>query len=298
MRSLTFDVGGPVHVADFGGGGTPMVLVHGLGGSYVNWLAVADRLAAAHHVVAPDLCGFGLTEPRGRSCSVEANAELLRGIVEQIGSPAVVVGNSMGGMIAMMLAARHPELVERLVLVDPALPRPLRTRPDLVVTAAFVTYAVPGLGPMYVRERARRLGPDGLVRETMKLCTVDPSRIPQDVYDAHVALARKRQEFAWAMESYLEAARSVVRALMLRRRYVAMMRAVSAPTLLVHGDRDRLVPLGAARLAARMLPAWTLEVYDDIGHIPMLEAPERFLQSVEAFTAAPQPEAAAPSIPA
>jgi pimeloyl-ACP methyl ester carboxylesterase len=285
MRSRTLDVAGPVHVADFGGRGTPMVLVHGLGGSHANWLAVGDQLAQHHRVLAPDLAGFGLTRPEGRSCSVEANAELLTGVIEQVGRPVVLVGNSMGGMISMMVAARRPQLVEALVLVGAAMPRPVITRPNLAITAAFVTYAFPGLGEMYVRQRAQRLGPEGLVRETIKLCTVDPRRVPRDVYDAHVELARTRQQFPWAMEAYLEAARSLVRTLVQRRRYVAMMRSITAPTMLVHGTEDRLVPIGAARLAAQVCPSWRLEVFDDVGHTPQLEVAERFVQTVEAFCA-------------
>jgi pimeloyl-ACP methyl ester carboxylesterase len=301
MRSRTLDVDGPVHVADFGGRGDPMVLVHGLGGSHLNWAAVGDALARNHRVVAPDLAGFGLTRPEGRSCSVEANAALLTGVLEQMGRPSVVVGNSMGGMIAMMVAARRPQLVSGLVLVGAAMPRPLSTRPNLAVTAAFVTYAFPVLGEMYARQRAQRLGPEGLVRETIKLCTVDPSRVPRDVYDAHVELARTRRAFPWAMESYLEAARSLVRVLVQRRRFVAMMRSVAAPTLLLHGSHDRLVPVAAARLAVQVCPSWELEVFDGFGHTPQLEAPERFVESVERFCVDGTTlarEAAAPSTPA
>jgi pimeloyl-ACP methyl ester carboxylesterase len=262
-----------------------MVLVHGLGGSHANWLAVGDALAARHRVVAPDLAGFGLTAPEGRSCSVEANAELVAGVVVQLGRPAVLVGNSMGGLISLLVAARRPALVEGLVLVGAAMPRPLVTRPDLAVTAAFVTYAFPGLGELYVRQRAQRLGPEGLVRETMKLCTVDPSRVDADVLAAHVALARRRRAFPWAMEAYLEAARSLVRVVLQRRRFVAMMRSVSAPTMLLHGDHDRLVPIGAARLAAQVCPWWRLEIFEDCGHVPQLEMPDRFVATVERFCA-------------
>ena len=283
MRSLTVDVDGPVHVADFGGSGPLMVLVHGLGGSHANWLAVAPRLAEHFRVVAPDLAGFGLTEPRGRSSAVTANSHLLGGLLDRLGEPAVVVGNSMGGLVSMMVAARTPRRVQALVLVDPALPRPPSTRPNLVVTAAFAAYAVPGLGEMYVRRRAQRLGPEGLVRQTLELCTVDLDRVPPDVVEAHYALARRRQQFPWAIHAYLEAARSLVVALARRRSVEAMMRAISAPTMLVQGTEDRLVPLAAARLAARQNPAWRFEVYDDIGHTPQLEAPDRFVDSVLDF---------------
>jgi pimeloyl-ACP methyl ester carboxylesterase len=185
----------------------------------------------------------------------------------------------------MMLAARRPHLVQGVVLVDPALPRPLSTRPNLVVTAAFAAYAVPGLGEMYLRRRAQRLGPEGLVRETMKLCTVDVRRVPRDVYDAHVELARTRRQFPWAMEAYLEAARSLMRVLVQRRSFVAMMRSITAPTMLIHGTHDQLVPIAAARLAAQVCPSWRLEVFEDIGHTPQLEAPQRFVETVRDFCA-------------
>ncbi|MGI9609095.1 MAG: alpha/beta fold hydrolase, partial [Acidimicrobiia bacterium] len=66
------DLDGPVHYADYGGDGSPMVLVHGLGGSHLNWLHVAHRLAERHRVVAVDLAGFGLTPPAGRKATVQA----------------------------------------------------------------------------------------------------------------------------------------------------------------------------------------------------------------------------------
>jgi pimeloyl-ACP methyl ester carboxylesterase len=291
MRSDTIDLGGPVHVADFGGPGDPrgsrdrMVLVHGLGGSHANWLAVGPRLAEHFQVVAPDLAGFGLTPPAGRSCSVTANAALLTAYLERFGQPVVLVGNSMGGLISMLVASRSPHLVERLVLVDPALPAPLRGMPDLMVLGAFATYAIPGLGEAYVRRRAERLGPEGLVRETMRLCTVDIDRIPKDVLEAHFELARRRRAFDHPIDAYLEAARSLVRLLAQRRRVVATMRSITAPTLLLQGDRDRLVDLSAAQAAARTCPSWRFEVFHDIGHVPMLEAPDRFVESVLRFCA-------------
>jgi len=284
MRSDSLDLlGGPVHVADFGGDGDPMVLVHGLGGSHANWLAVAPQLAASFHVLAPDLAGFGLTPPAGRSASVEANAALLTALLDHIGRPVVLVGNSMGGLVSLLVAARSPHRVRALVLLDAALPTPLRRRPNLAVLGAFATYAVPGLGEAYVRRRAERLGPEGLVDETMKLCTVDASRIPRDVLEAHYELARRRRAFPYALDCYLEAARSIVRVLAQRRRMTALMRDVTSPTLVLSGDHDRLVDVAAARMAVRTCPSWRLEVYEGIGHLPMLEAPQRVVDSIVRF---------------
>src|SRR5258708_40114270 len=118
-----------------------------------------------------------------------------------------------------MVAGCPPEQVRPLIRVGPALPAALTAaRPTAVVLTAFATYALPGLGEAYVRRRAQRLGPEGLVRETMKLCTVDIDRIPADVLEAHFALARRRPQFPWALEAFLGAAGSIGRALARRRR--------------------------------------------------------------------------------
>ena len=109
-RSRYLDIDGPVFVADFGGEGEPIVCVHGLGGSHVNWVPAAAGLAELGAVSAIDLPGFGLTPPAGRSTTVEANRRILDRYLRTLGRPVTLIGNSMGGAIA----------VRRL----PGLPRP------------------------------------------------------------------------------------------------------------------------------------------------------------------------------
>src|SRR5512133_1839036 len=109
--SRTADLGGPVHYVDFGGpaGAPRLVLVHGLGGSHLNWCLLAPRLARPARVLAVDLVGFGLTYPAGRPATVQANAALLDRFVREVaGAPAVLVGNSMGGMVAILTALARP----------------------------------------------------------------------------------------------------------------------------------------------------------------------------------------------
>src|SRR5205814_821713 len=106
----TVDLDGPVHYVDFGGpaDGPQLVLVHGLGGSCLNWCLLAPHLVTRARVVALDLAGFGLTHPRGRSTTVQANAALLdRFLRTVVGAPAILVGNSMGGMVSILESARH-----------------------------------------------------------------------------------------------------------------------------------------------------------------------------------------------
>ncbi len=282
MRSRTVDLGGPVHFADFGGSGPTMVLVHGLGGSHLNWLAVGPALAARARVLAPDLAGFGRTPLAGRSAHVRANAQLLDRFIDAVAEgPATLIGNSMGGLLAMMEAERQPEKVTRLVLVGAAQPRPPGTRFDPVVALTFAAYAVPGLGEQFMRWRAARRGPEGLVRDTLQLVCADPGRAPAEVVAAHVALARDRMDrMPWGNQAFLEAARSIVFTLARRREVHAMIGRIAAPALLVQGTRDRLVSLAASRATAALRPDWTLAVLEGIGHVPQLEAPERFVATV------------------
>src|SRR5437016_6238042 len=131
MRSRTIDLDGPVHYADFGGTGPTLVLVHGLGGSHVNWLAVAPVLARRARVLAVDLAGFGRPPLGERSADVHANRVLLDRFLDAVAAgPAVLVGNSMGELVAMMEAALAPERVAGLVLVAPAQPRSAEARVD------------------------------------------------------------------------------------------------------------------------------------------------------------------------
>ena len=135
-----------VHFVDHGGpaDGPLLVCVHGLGGSLLNWSALAPLLTPTCRVLALDLAGFGRTQGGSDPTSVEANQHLLhRFLTEVAGAPAVVVGNSMGGLIAAMQASAHPETVAGLVLVDPALPTSIRARPHPLVAFAFGLYAVP-----------------------------------------------------------------------------------------------------------------------------------------------------------
>lgn len=276
MRTLKLDVDGPVNVADFGGSGPTMVLLHGLGGSHVNWMRIGPLLAERARVLAPDLPGFGYTRPAGRSTTVQANAAWMDRFIHEVSdAPAILVGNSMGGLISILVAARNPKSVAGLALLDPALPLAPREPRDRQVMLAFTAYMTPGIGEVFLRRRARALGPEGLVRETFALCCVDPKRVPDEVVDAHVALVRDRFRMPWANPAVLRAARSMLRLLLRRGRFRAVLEQVRAPTLLVNGEGDRLVKLAAARVASEVRPDWTFRPLQDIGHVPQLEDPER-----------------------
>lgn len=292
MQTQTIDLDGPVHYLEYGSGGPTFVCVHGLGGSHANWVAAAPLMARTGRVLVLDLAGFGRTPPAGRSTSVQANQRLLgRFLDEMVGGPAILAGNSMGGMISLFEASQHPERVAGLVLIGPAVPRPRTAPVDPLVLGNFLAYVLPGVGERFLRRRRARLGPEGMVRETLRLVCADPSRVSGEVVAEALDLARERARMPWVDDAFLEAARSLVRVLASPRTYRERISAVTAPTLLVQGVADRLTPVAGIEAVAKSRPDWTLTVLEGVGHVPMLETPEEFTRRVEAWLDGPGREA-------
>lgn len=282
MLSHTIDLDGPVHYVDFGGSGRPIVLIHGLGGSHLNWLAVGDGLTRHGHVLALDLLGHGRTPSLHRTARVDANRTMLGRFLGAVArEPAVLIGNSMGGYLALRQAAAEPEKVMSLVLVDAAVP--LRSRLNLQVATLFAAYTLPLIGEAMMRRDAR-LGPERVVRNMLALSCAHPDSMPQALVEAHVQLARERAGAVAAYgRDFLAAERSLIIALARRGRFFAMLKHIRARALILYGDRDRLIPQDATRALAASRPDWRLEVLENVGHAPQLETPDRFLALVEAW---------------
>ncbi len=296
MRHRVADLDGPVHYLDFGGGGSPALLIHGLGGSALNWMAVGPHMAQSHRVLALDLVGFGQTPLFNRSAAVGANAALVHDFIEQVlGEPALLVGNSMGGHIAILEAASHPESVSGLVLVDAAAPGARMRRFEPVMVGALAAVSVPMLGPAMFERRVRRSAAEQLVKETLALVCADPSRVDPEVFEAHVDLTRQRGRLGpQNTRAFIQAFRSIGLRVADPRFWLKVARG-QAPALIVHGRQDRVVPLGAALEMKRRRPDWELAILDGVGHVPMLETPDLFmrvLRSWSVYTIASRPAAA------
>jgi pimeloyl-ACP methyl ester carboxylesterase len=271
--------------ADLDANGAPVLLVHGLGGSTINWHLVGQPFADALGVTvtALDLFGFGRTPLAGRRSTVGANAKLLAAVARATGS-RVVVGSSMGGSVAVRAAAQEPVVLDALVLVNPALPfaRGNPSPRDVRNLVVFAAASLPLAGPLLMDLRARRIGAAGVVDSSLRASRVDPVSMDQDVRAALVALTEWRHANGVASRAYHDAIRSLLPYLTTAMQ--SDLAAVQVPTLVVHGREDNLVPLGLATAVARRRPEWDVEVLD-CGHLPLLEMPETLVDVVVPWVA-------------
>ena len=281
---------GPLHGIRFGGEGRLVLLVHGLSGSAVNWVEVADGLTGYGRVVAPELPGFGRTPPAGRQSTLEAQSELLAEFIRrETTEPVLVVGNSMGAMAAMILAGRYPELVDRLVLINTPAPSPSVIGMAPVWVLVMVLYLIPGLNKALLTWLHSQGTPEQRTEAGIDLIAARPERISRSTRRLHADVTAERNMMPWMHDVHLEAYRSVIRNLVPYSRFDHMVRRVTVPTLLMHGTRDLVVPITAAERLASVRPDWTYRPLVEVGHIPMMEAPELCLEMIDEFMSATGP---------
>jgi pimeloyl-ACP methyl ester carboxylesterase len=296
------DLDGAVHYVEWDGprDGSErkrtFVLVHGLGGSLLSWLAVGPDLARHGRVLALDLPGFGRSERVGRRSRVsDLRATVSRFVDEVAGAPVVLVGNSMGGGISMLEAAVEPAAVEALVLSNSVFPWTRGSLPAPIVILGFSLYRLPRIGEWVARQRITRVEAERAVEVGFRIIAADPSTIPEALVRLHVEQLVRHQQNPDAGPAFLEAARSLM-ALGRRREVVRwIVNSVTCPVLVIHGRADRLVPVGFAEAAGRMRPDWELRLLPKVGHVPQMEAPARWLALVESWLAGLPAASAAPT---
>ncbi len=292
--SRWIDLDGPTHYVEWEGPDErTFVLVHGLGGSVLSWLAVGPGLARHGRTLALDLAGFGRTPRAGRRARVTDNRRLVSRFVHELagGGPVVLCGNSMGGAVSMLQAALEPATVERLVLSNSVFPWVRGAVPAPIVMLGFGLYQVPRIGEWVSRQRLNGLDAERAVRLGLRIITSDPARIDPDLVRAHVEQLVRHQGDDDAGAAFLEAARSLMA--LGRRPQTArwILDAVTCPVLVIHGREDRLVPLRYAETAVSDHPAWQMRLIPKVGHVPQMEAPDRWLDAVEQWLprSAPRP---------
>ena len=278
----TIDLDGPVRYRAWDGpSDATFVLVHGLGGSHLNWLQVAPGLSGLGRVLALDLPGFGWSPRAGRGSGLMDERRVLSRFIAELSSGRVVLcGNSMGGGIAILQAAVEPDSVAGIVLTSSVFPWSRGGLPHPMVLWAFAMYDAPGLGDRFARVRMRGVDAERSVRFGYRMVAADPRSIPEEIARLNVELVRERRDDADAPDAFVEAARSMLR---LGKRPDIAARAldgVRCPVLVLHGRRDRFVPVAFAEAALARHPTWRGRIFPDLGHAPQMEAPGRWLSEV------------------
>ena len=254
--------------------GSPVLLLHGIGCSVHEWDASLAALAQRHRVFALDLLGAGDTDkPAAEDYSL---ARLARFIVEFLDSQGLaqahLAGNSLGGRLALECALAAPQRVASLLLAAPA----------GVGRETFINFrlaTLPWLGELLTRPSRAGL------RMLWRLAFHDPSRLEDERLDHKLHDAKR----PGAQAAFLKTLRGFLEFGGFPREQLARLHAalpgVRQPTLIVWGRGDRLLPVAQGMQLRAMLPNAALQVFDDCGHLPQLEAAERFNASALAFWA-------------
>lgn len=281
------DLDGPVAYRVWDGSpDITFVLLHGLGGSGLNWVQVAPGLAGLGRVLVPDLVGFGETPRVGRGSGLMAQRRVVSAFIREVaGGRAVLAGNSMGGGVGIVTAAIDPEAVRGLILTASIYPSVRGWRPHPLVTAAFAAYGRPVAGEWLVRRRFGPVDPQVAVRASLAMIAADARSVPPEMVRLMAEQVRARSLDPDAGPAFLEAARSMLRLGRLPDRAAAAIDAVGCPVLVLHGRRDRLVPAAFAESALRAHPGWRGRIWPDLGHVPQMEAPGRWLAEVADWSA-------------
>lgn len=271
---------GLLHWKDYGGTGPTILLVHGLGGSLITWNAVAPRLTRIGRVVALDLPGFGLSPPAA-DWRIETHVNSVHDFLSSLDAPVTLIGASMGGLVAEILAADHPELVSNLLLVSPAtLPRLPDERLHLPTAARMAVQATPLLGTAISARYFSKFTPRELIEFSLNRIAHKPERIPPNLVEELVALSETRYQFPWAADAVPMGARAIAAMWRHPGQFVAMIRRITAPTLVVHGLEDPIVSPTAVEWLVSLRLDWELIQMEDTGHTPQLDAPVRFAETV------------------
>lgn len=258
--------GGDVHYVDEGSG--PVVLmIHGFGGHFRNFQKLAEEMKGQYRVIRVDLPGFGLSDcppvDKSNPQFVKLYDDFSTFLIDTLHLDSMyVIGNSMGGMIAWNMAVKHPQNVQKLVLLASAGYDLDKTAKGLFIIKykAFTKMFEKGM-PLFVSK-----GNAGK-------CYADESKIDQH----EVAMNNDISNREGNLQHLLDMAGDKVFP------DTALIQQVKCPTLIIWGEKDRIIPVEHAQRFKRDIPNSRLILYDTCGHVPMIEMTDRTKQDIEQF---------------
>ncbi|CAM3718060.1 alpha/beta fold hydrolase [Tsukamurella strandjordii] len=275
-----------------------VVMIHGLGGSSINWTDLGQVLAPTAASYAPDLPGFGLSDPPADGdYGIEAFAEIVIGYLETLVAARAgyrggvhLVGNSLGGAIAVRVAMLRPDLLRSLTLISPAFPD-LRPRVRRLQFLPLSLVRIPVVGPAGFRLVGSAY-PARQVDQTFREILVDPGVMGPVRRDQAIDQAAARASMPWAPDALAASFNALVRSWIVDfgAAHWAAARAVSVPTAVIWGARDLLVSVGVAPKVVRHIKGSTLTVFEDVGHVAQMERPVQTARLVRDLVTATQSE--------
>ncbi len=254
-----------LHVRDSGPRQAPVVvLLHGFGASLQTWDVWAPGLSETHRVIRLDLPGSGLSPPDPEHDYTDARSlKLLIGLLDELGvSRATLVGHSMGGRIAWTFAAKHPERTDRLVLIAP----------DGFASQGF-QYGKP-MGVPASLSLMRHVLPKPVLRMSLKSAYAQP----ESLTDALTTRYHELLLAPGARQAMLDRLKQTA-----LQEPEPMLRQIKAPTLLVWGEADAMIPFGNAKDYLQAIKGSRLVSWPQAGHLPQEEAAEVSLQALVDF---------------
>ncbi|HSF01784.1 MAG TPA: alpha/beta hydrolase [Solirubrobacterales bacterium] len=271
LRRVEVEGAGVNYVELGSGDGVPVVFVHGLSGSWQNWLENIPHFAREHRVLALDLPGFGHSPMPAWEISIERYGRLLHDFCETLGvRDCAVVGNSMGGFISAEAASAEPGRFEKLVLVSAAGVSHVRMRRQPAETAARMATAA---APLLLKLQERGMRRPRIRQAIFKGLFQHPEALRRELLLEQFQNGAGRPGFLPALQG------------LVGYDILDQLTEVEVPTLIVWGRNDRVVPpQDAVGYGQRLRNSQTV-IFDDTGHLPQLERPVRFNRLLEAFLA-------------
>jgi pimeloyl-ACP methyl ester carboxylesterase len=265
--------------------GRTFLCLHAVGGSHAHWLGVAPRLAEHGRTIAVDLAGFGRTPIGPAGAGLGADRELVSRVLDEHG-PAIVVGSSFGGGVALLQAAREPSSVTGLILSGSLLPAgTARDNVRMALIRRRLRQRIDGLrrvGRAY-REGMLRLDSDSIHAHLLRSNAAEPKSLDPGVVSEIIATARQAERRP--LRAVVQAGASSFGLWTDPARFSRILDRVSCPVLVIHGGCDRTIPVAQARAAVRNRPSWRLHVFDDLAHLPHLEDPHGWMNVVTEWLA-------------
>jgi pimeloyl-ACP methyl ester carboxylesterase len=270
-RSQFVDLGGGlvVHMRDTGPRGAPaIVLLHGSNASLHTWSPWAERLETDFRVIRLDLPGHGMTgaDPK-RAYGTPAFVDVVDRLTRKLGVERfALAGNSMGGGVAWAYTLAHPERVSALILVDSVgQPQPGYESPPLVMRIARLPV---------LRDLATMVTPRSWIEQTLPLAFADPRFATEQAIDLYWELLRYPGNRLATIDRFATPNTPAT---------PAQLGRIAAPTLILWGAQDRLIPVSSGRWLHAHIPGSRLIVYPNAGHIPMEEVADESARDAAAF---------------